>query len=537
MRHPPTRAKALMELDEHFDLVVIGGGVNGLAVAWQAALSGVRTLVLDKGDWGSGTSSWSSRMIHGGLKYLERLDILLVRESLRDREWLLRNAPHLVKPLPFFLPFYKGDGHSKLKLRAGMILYDVLSFDKSVPNHGIFSRAQTLIEIPGLRSDGLTGSARYFDAQVEYSERLCIELMLAARNAGAVCINYLKAENVCVENSEVTGVLVEDVLTEKRYQIHTGTVVNLSGPWVDEVLKGTSAARTRYIGGTKGTHIVVDTFPGAPKESLYYESDDHRPMMVIPWLGRYLLGSTDVRFSGDLDDARASQEDFEYILYETNKIFPGADLTTANILYSYTGVRPLPAIDGENTADISRRHTIVNHGPEIEGLYSVIGGKLTTFRALSKHVLNNLEKRLGMSVESLDNRKLPGTTTGALTSSTYLTRLDKIYGARASELESFIKSEKKRERILDSASGLTLGEVLFSLYQEEAQTATDIICRRTMLGFEDDLGERVFDQILKIMSVELDWDHTRIEAERDAFNFYKERSTTIDQDYGIPTRD
>ncbi|MGH3949320.1 MAG: FAD-dependent oxidoreductase, partial [Pseudonocardiaceae bacterium] len=178
------RDNSRQRLQDEFDVLVIGGGVNGLGIAWDAAERGLSVLVIDKGDWGSGTSSWSSRMIHGGLKYLEKLEVGLVRESLRDREWLLRRAPHLVAPLPFLLPFYKSNAHHWLKLRAGMVLYDILSFDKSLPHHRAYRRKRTEALLPGLSRDGLQGSALYYDAQVTYAERLCVEILLAARNAG-----------------------------------------------------------------------------------------------------------------------------------------------------------------------------------------------------------------------------------------------------------------------------------------------------------------------------------------------------------------
>ena len=203
------RGRAIAELGRAWDAVVVGGGVNGLAVAWDLALGGLSVLIVDKGDWGSGTSSWSSRMVHGGLKYLEKYDVRLVRESLREREWLLRSAPHLVKPLPFLLPFYKGGAHSKTALRAGMIAYDVLSFDKSVPRHTILSRDEVIEELPEIRREGLQGAARYYDAQVEYSERLCVELLLGAQSAGAVAINHMKVERLRLDAAEELDLAAE----------------------------------------------------------------------------------------------------------------------------------------------------------------------------------------------------------------------------------------------------------------------------------------------------------------------------------------
>ena len=219
----------------HTDLLVIGGGVNGLAVAGSAALSGLSVTVVDKGDWGSGTSSWSSRLIHGGLKYLEKLDVALVRESLADREWLLKAAPHLVKPMPFLLPFVRGNQFPKFILRLGMIVYDILSFDKSLPWHKNFSRQQVISRWPGVREDGLAGGSVYYDAQVADSERLCIELMLAARDAGANTINHAKVSQLLIDNNRVMGAEVVDVLDGHTHTIRADLTVNLSGAWLDSV--------------------------------------------------------------------------------------------------------------------------------------------------------------------------------------------------------------------------------------------------------------------------------------------------------------
>ncbi|MCW2877633.1 MAG: Glycerol-3-phosphate dehydrogenase [Sphaerisporangium sp.] len=238
-------------------------------------------LVIDKGDWGSGTSSWSSRMIHGGLKYLEKLEVGLVRESLRDREWLLRHAPHLVAPLPFLLPFYKNNRHHRLALRAGMVLYDLLSYDKSLPRHRARGRDETAALLPGLSRDGLQGSALYYDAQVQYAERLCVETLLAARTAGAVTLNFTESTALRVEHGRVVGASVRDAVTGKNHEVRARFTVNVAGPWVDAVLSGASPVPERLIGGTKGTHLVVEPFPRSPDFAMHYEAiSDGRPLMV-----------------------------------------------------------------------------------------------------------------------------------------------------------------------------------------------------------------------------------------------------------------
>jgi glycerol-3-phosphate dehydrogenase len=528
------RQEAIASLGRPFDVLVVGGGINGLAVAWDAALAGLSVVVIDKGDWGSGTSSWSSRMIHGGLKYLEVYDVRLVRESLRDREWLLRRAPHLVKPLPFILPFYKNGAHSQYLLRMGMIAYDVLSFDKSVPRHRTYTKAQILEELPGLQPEGLQGAAKYYDAQVEYAERLCVELAVAAREAGAVTLNYASFTGAVMEGNRVVGARVVDEVTGEEHQIAAAVTVNVTGPWVDDVIKGTPDDAKRWIGGTKGTHLVVGPFPGAPDAAMYYESDDGRPMMVIPWLGNYLIGSTDKRFYGDLDTVSADEEELDYILYETNKVIPDSGLTRESIYYWYTGVRPLPYVDAERTADISRRHDIHDHAPKVEGLISVIGGKLTTFRALAKHTLKAIRSKIPTGPSQLEDNYLPGYAAVPPTRPRGIDdrlwrRLLRIYGARAPRIGELLLNEPGADRVLDERTGMVAAEVLYSVREEEAVHLSDVLARRVMVGLESDLGRGCETQVAGVMATELGWDAATIAAEIDGYETYLRRFEVIEE--------
>lgn len=534
-----SRERARLQLP--LDLLVVGGGVNGLAVAWDAALAGLAVGVVDKGDWGSGTSSWSSRMVHGGLKYLEKYDVRLVRESLRDREWLLRRAPHLVRPLPFVLPSYRGDRHSKPALRLGMIAYDLLSVGKSVPRHQAFSRRQTLARLPGIRADGLRGAARYYDAQVEYAERLCVELMLGARAAGAAALNHTRVESLSLTGDRVTGARVRDELTGEAYQIAAAVTVNVAGPWADDILAGTPLASRRWIGGTKGTHLVVAPFEGAPGDAMYYESDDRRPMMVIPWLGRYLIGSTDRRFAGDLDTVSADRDEVDYILYETNKLFPKAGLSRDAILYSYTGVRPLPYVSAGTTADISRRHEIHDHTGQVEGLLTVVGGKLTTFRALAGHALATIRPKLRRELPPgrprLSDQRLPGYGPARLPDglpAALATRLRRIYGARAAAVAALMRDEPRTARVLDPATGLVAAEVVFAVRAEQALRVADVLARRVMVGLEPDLGRGVLAEVVDVIAGELGWDAARRRAERAAYESYLCRFAPAEEVPDVP---
>lgn len=533
------RQHTLDSVSAGFDVAIVGAGVNGAGIAWDAALRGMRVLLVDKGDIGSGTSSWSSKMIHGGLKYLEKYDVSLVRESLREREWLLRSAPHLVRELRFLLPFYTTNAHSANILRLGMVAYDVLSFDKSVRRFELLSTDKILAREPSLNPEGLTGAAYFSDAQVNYAERMSYEIALAAQRAGATVITHAKAVRLGRTGAKVTSLVVRDELTGTEYTAPARIVVNAAGPWIDEVWTQDDINLPRMNGGTKGTHLVLDPFPGAPHTAFYYEAQaDGRPMMVIPWAGRYLIGSTDLRFTGDLDMASATQDEYDYILRETNWVIPEARLTNEDIAYGFTGVRPLPYAEGD-VADITRRHDIRDHGPEVPGLYTLVGGKLTTFRQVGEDFGDMFCKQFGLKRKSA-TRKLPlpgggepnlGRLRVALVSSGLpqhtIDRLVDQYGTRALDLAQFIVSDPGNQETIDEAFGLTVGEVRWAAEVEDAYRLTDIMCRRTMVGLENHLGRPMADRVAAVAAVSLGWDTARVEQELANYDHYLTRFTAL----------
>src|SRR5215203_840145 len=291
--------------ESEFDVIVIGAGINGAGIARDAAMRGLRVLLIDKSDPGSGTTSASTRLIHGGLRYLEHFEFGLVRESLRERETLLRIAPHLVRPLPIAIPIYKQSKRGRATIRAGMIAYNLLSVGKSLPRHRMLSRNETLQQSPGLNPHGLLGSALYFDAQIEFAERLVLENVLAASAHGAEIFTYTPVTNLVVEGGLVSG--VEFVSAEgQRDFARAEVVINAAGPWVDRLLERAPVKTQQLIGGTKGSHIIVPTFPGTPSNAIYLEAQsDRRPFFIIPWNGNFLIGTTDVCFEDNPDEVRS----------------------------------------------------------------------------------------------------------------------------------------------------------------------------------------------------------------------------------------
>ena len=384
----------MVRATRNFDVIVIGAGINGAGIARDAAMRGLSVLLIEKGEVGRGTTSASTRLIHGGLRYLEHFEFGLVRESLREREILLRIAPHLVRPLAITIPIYKRNKRGRVTIRAGMVLYDLLSWGKSLPRHQMFSRAETLQRWPGLNPEGLVGAALYYDAQVEFPERLVAENVRSACEFGAEVLTHTRVTNVAVADGKVSGVefVAED--GDKQFA-EAHVVINAAGPWIDQVLEQLSIDSPKLIGGTKGSHIIVPPFPTAPVNAIYVEArSDGRPIFIIPWNKLYLIGTTDVRFEGDPDEVRCELWEIDYLLSETNFAFPGAQLTPASIIEIYSGVRPLPVTTDKDEQSITRRHFIREH-PRLPNLLSIVGGKLTTYRSLAEQCVDTIFRKLG----------------------------------------------------------------------------------------------------------------------------------------------
>jgi glycerol-3-phosphate dehydrogenase len=543
--------------DYPFDLIVVGAGINGAGIARDAAMRGLRVLLLDKGDIASGTTQWATRLIHGGLRYLEYYEVSLVRESLKDREILLHIAPHLVKPLGFLVPIYERAKHGPLMVRLGMFGYDTLSLDKSLPNHSMLSAEEALEREPGLNPEGLRGAAFYYDAQVEYAERIAVENAISAHEHGAVVLTYARVDRLVREGDRVTGVEFTDVLGGGTYQAHAPVTVNVAGPWVDEVLGDVSEGR--MIGGTKGSHLIVDPFPGAPKnEALYVEARrDGRPYFIVPWNGRYLIGTTDIRYDGDLDRVVADEEEIEYLIDETNYVIPEANLTRASVLFTYSGIRPLPFQPEGAEGSVTRSHIVYDHArgrgigtkrssagedaPRVEGLISIVGGKLTTYRNLSRQTVDMVYEKTGREAPESRTSKvpLPGgetddfeafaarfKTTSGLTD--WLSeRLLKLYGVRALDvLEVAGEDPSLRMPLGPSASvesGIIGAEVLYALRRELAQTLSDVLLRRTMVGLGPNVGLDVDEAAAQVAVKHEGWSEERARNETEAYREYVER--------------
>ena len=454
-----------------FDLVVIGGGIIGAGIARDAALRGLDVALFEKRDYAAGTTSGSTRLIHGGLRYLQMFDFALVRMDLRERETLLRIAPHLVKPLEFFLPFYGSGGFWRTEARAGMFLYDALSFDKSLPSHRFLTTADLEREEPGLSADGLDGALAYFDAQVNSPERLTIENIVDARAHGAVALNYAE-----VTGAIPRGVRVKDLLTGEEAEVRGRVVINASGPWFDRVAACLEPHPQPLIRTTKGVHLAC---PPMNLHALALVSRiDGRLFFMIPWLGYSWIGTTDTDFKDDPADAHASAADVNYLQRSAADFFPAA--RDAEVYWTNAGVRAL-VMKGGRESSVSRRHRIVAQ----PGLISVLGGKITGYRAIAEEAVDAACRQLRAPRKCRTAEEpLPGARGGTSGAG----HLESLYGSRAAEVEKLEAADPRLAEPLSPEYPDIAAQVVFAAREEQCHKPEDFLMRRTLLGFSRDQG-------------------------------------------------
>lgn len=519
-----------------YDLIVVGAGINGLGIVRDAAERGLTVALVEQQDFCYGVSAWSGRLVHGGLRYLEHGDIPLVRESLRERELLFRVAPHLVKPVRLIMPFYSRNRRPSWMIRLGMIAYDVLSFDKSVKSHRILGKNQVSQRFSGMAREGLSGAALFTDGQVEYAERLCTELAVAAAEAGAEFYLHSTVTQILTDGDSgarrVTGIQAVKANGEK-FTLRADLVINAGGPWVDSVLHGasdkTAVESKRLIGGSKGSHIIVEPFDGAPTDVVYYESQtDGRLVLVIPWMGRYLIGTTDRLFAEDPARARCELDEIEYLLTEANTLMPNAHLTLGDVIYTYSGVRPLPYAPGVSEWKIPRSHIVFDHAADgYPGLHSIVGGKLTTYRQLAEDSVDLAVKQLGRGTKRPVSKNLPfpGARTAdreafelefrstARLDADTVDRLLALYGTRAADVAALAEASPALAERFDPNSAAIAAELIFAVDAEFAETIADVFARRILLAFEPGHGLAGLSRASAILAKHCGWSATAKKAQ------------------------
>jgi glycerol-3-phosphate dehydrogenase len=507
-----SRVGRVQDLDgAALDVLVVGGGIIGCGIARDAALRGFRVALIEKADFGSGTTSASTRIVHGGLRYLERLDVRLVRLDLRERETLLRIAPHLVKPLEFLIPFYGPRRATAMKLRAGLALYDALSFDKSLPSRRWLTSAEARAADPSLDRPDVTGAAAYHDARVDSPERLALENVLDAELCGGRALNYCEAVAVTQSGDSRSSltVRVRGVLDANEATLRAAVVVNATGAWADPVATRLMDRRAAAVRTTKGIHLVCRPLTG--RALVLFSEVDRRLMFAIPRAGLTWIGTTDTDYSGDPSAARATRTDIDYLLQSVRHAFPG--LRREDVLFTTAGVRALVRSGGSESA-VSRMHRIVDGEPlGPRGTVTVLGGKITGYRAIAEEVTDLISRRLGSAGPCVTaDRALPGAMLPVAqdglrspADERLWSHLRDLYGARAANVLALAESMPAWRQPLSPAYPDIGAQVIYSVRFEHCLRIDDFIRRRTLLGATADQGVQAVDATAALMAEELSW--------------------------------
>ncbi len=478
--------------DGPFDLLVLGGGITGAGVALDAALRGLRVALIDKGDFASGTSSVSSKLVHGGLRYLEHLELGLVREALQERRLLLRNAPHLVRPLRFVLPFYRGARVPAWQWRLGLTLYDLLAGAGNLRRSRSLDRRMVRKEFPGLRADALSGGAEFFDAQMD-DARLCLEVIKTAAGHGACVANYVEAVAFERRGGTIAGVRAVDRAGGRELLIEARQVVNATGPWVDAVCRLAGDGDGPHVRPTKGAHLVAPgRGPGAA--FLLLHPRDGRVFFVLPWLGKTLVGTTDTDEGAPPDDVAATPADVAYLLDGFNHYFD-PPLTERALLGHFAGLRPLLCARPADPSSRSREFRVFGSA---SGLLSVAGGKYTTYRHVAEVVTDEVTRRLGhrracrTRLQRLDGapegpwpafeaRATKGLEAMGLSAGA-ARHLVSRYGRRAAEVADYVRAGPGLARPIHADEPDLAAELAYQRDHEMAVFADDFLLRRTRVG-------------------------------------------------------
>jgi glycerol-3-phosphate dehydrogenase len=472
---------------EEFDVLVIGGGITGCGVARDAAMRGLRVALAEQDDFASGTSGRSSRLIHGGIRYLEQGQLHLVRESIRERQTLLRIAPHLVKPLAFTWPLYRGARIGKLKLSVALLIYQLMAGSRS-RRHAALNAAETLDREPSLESDGLVGGAVYYDACTDDS-RLTLVNAVAAQNTGATVRNHTQVTEIIRHQGKAIGAVAASRFSGEAEEIRARVIVNATGVWQNDFSPEERIKRHR---ASKGVHVAVPRERVGNQEALTLISPvDGRVMFCLPAATHTIIGTTDTWTDESPETVHAWPSEVEYLIRSTNAYFPAARLTAADVVSAWAGIRPLANATSANPTVVSREHSIVT---DSSGVIKVTGGKLTTYRSMAAEIVDLVQKALGRP-------KTPAPTD-----------LVDLPGAdRSTEIAVLQRETPDLSKPLVEGLPYTGAHLVHGVRKEMAQTLSDLLIRRTHLAFEtSDHGRSIAPAAADIVAPLLGWDdHTK----------------------------
>lgn len=526
---------------ETFDLAVIGGGITGAAVAYDAASRGFSVAIIEKGDFGAATSSATSKLIHGGLRYLANAEFGLVRESLHERRTLENIAPNLVHPLPGLIATYSDRGlmNGKSAMRAGMYLYDILSYDKGrtwdrskrLPNHRVLSRKEVLKQEEYVKPERLNGGFVYYDCLSAFPERLTLAFVKSAVKYGAKAANYIRVDEFILEGKKVKGLAVTDLLTGATTNVKASLVVNCTGPWADILLaKALHRESDRHIRRSEGIHIIVKKMVN--DHMVGFKTLRGRHVFFIPWRGHTLVGTTDREYVGSPDEYRVSRASITDFLEEVNESFGDGSIRYQDILHAYGGLRPLVETQTSGTYSQSRRYEVCDNADEgVDGLITVEGGKYTTSRNLAEKVMDVVARKSGRRAGKCvtARQRLAGCDIPDLAAFTAslkdlkglpddsVSYLGTAYGSDYRAVADIAASDPSLARPLNG-TGEILAEVAYAVRNEMARTLPDIMLRRTGFGTLGHPGDDVIGKVASVAAGELGWDGARTKKEIDAMS-------------------
>jgi glycerol-3-phosphate dehydrogenase len=515
---------------ETFDVLVIGGGITGAGIALDAASRGLKVALVEKNDFAFGTSSRSTKLIHGGLRYLKQLEFGLVKEVGSERAVVHRLAPHLVVPEKMLLPLHEKRGLGYWLTSIGLKIYDWLAGVRPEDQRRMLTRSQTLKAEPLLKPEGIKGGALYAEYRTD-DARLTIEIVKAAVKHDAIAINYVKALSFKTNaNGILTAAIVSDVLTDSTFNISATVIVNAAGPWVDELRSVNNSLFGKRLHLTKGVHIVVPFEKLPVKQAIYFDVDDGRMIFAIPRGRTTYVGTTDTNYTGSKEEVLTSREDADYLVNAVNAMFPMVRLQVSDIESSWAGLRPLIHEDGKSASELSRKDEIFESP---SGLISIAGGKLTGYRRMAERVVNlvcekhfrdrtlvscrtadipvegagfanasELDLFTGKVIQELTKEGVPGHSALALIES---------FGSQCS---SILNDFMKLQQITNPQLRLVIAVLQFCLEREMVTTANDFLIRRTgLLYFDIEIVRQTKEAVVEMMSEHLVWDNKRVVKE------------------------
>ncbi len=507
-----------------FDVLVIGGGITGACAARDAARRGLSVALVEKNDWAFGTSSRSSKLVHGGLRYLELFDFKLVFEACRERRRLLLNAPHVVWPQPFIFPVYKGDKNPLFVIAMGLWLYDLLALFRNVQNHQLHGKKRILEVEPELDASRLKGGGQFYDCSTD-DARLTLSHVQSAHLEGALCLSYARVVELLSEKGRVRGARVKDEVGGGEFDVEARVVLNCTGPWTDAVCRLDDPAALPKLRPTKGSHVIVPWERVRAHNALPIMSpQDQRLLFLVPWGNYALIGTTDTDYDGDYDRIRASGEDVDYILEAANHALPRARLDRHDVISTYAGLRPLVVEGGGKDvkeSQVSREHSIYESH---SGLISIAGGKLTTARSMAEELIDlaarRLEERHGVRAGACATKRAPVFGKDGRDFPRRLERLarevrldgdivDKLQllGTGAVRVLGMLSEDPSLCRRLGEEIPYVEAEVVYSAREEMVVSLADFMVRRSLIYYEDrEQGLGCAERVAELLGRELGWE-------------------------------